>query len=153
MGALDDNTEQNKERKRSRITTILNEGMDGYTIVSVRLRNAEFLEFSEQVKKAGLSNNRAMRIAARRVAGFLELEPESQKALKDTSFALGDIAANINQLARNSRKSETLDIKDFMDARQELGREMAQLQSKIQLLLSIAKRRQDGIARLEEASL
>ncbi|MGO6944728.1 DNA mobilization endonuclease VirD1/MobC family subunit, partial [Rhizobium johnstonii] len=46
----------------------------GYKIVSVRLRSAEFESFSEQLRALGLTSNLALRIAARRIAGFLEID-------------------------------------------------------------------------------
>ena len=87
-------TAQNEVRKN----TIEKQGLDGYTVMSVRLRNAEFLDFSEQVEKQGLKNNRALRIAARRISGFLEIDPKTQNLLREITLMLGRIANAINEI-------------------------------------------------------
>jgi len=130
---------------------IKQEGLDGHTVLSVRITNAEFLEFADQVETLGLTNNRALRIAARRIGGFLEIDPESQVALKDIARQLTGIARNINQMAKIANTVKSVDHTDFLQERQKLGLELARASDLSQQLLNIGRRRNDGAARLKEA--
>jgi type IV secretion system T-DNA border endonuclease VirD1 len=139
---------QNEVRRNA----IEKDGLSGYTILSVRMRNAEFLDFSDQVEKQGLNNNRALRIAARRIAGFLEIDQDTRDILHDITLKIGGIAGDINEIAKIAKKRQTADAKDFLLHRQSLGAEFARLETQLQYLMNVSKRRQDGIKRLEEAA-
>ena len=141
-------TEGNSKRREA----IKREGLDGHTVMTVRLRNAEFLEFSDQAEALGLSNNRALRIAARRIGGFLEVDGESQQALKDIARQISGIASNINQLAKIANTTNSVDHKGFLDERKKLGLELARVSDVQQQLLNVGRRRRDGMQRLEEAT-
>ena len=141
-------TEGNSKRREA----IKREGLDGHTVMTVRLRNAEFLEFSDQAEALGLSNNRALRIAARRIGGFLEVDGESQQALKDIARQISGIASNINQLAKIANTTNSVDHKDFLEERKKLGLELARVSDVQQQLLNVGRRRRDGMQRLEEAT-
>lgn len=142
-----------KSPNEKRRQTIKKEGLDGHTVMTVRLRNAEFLEFSDQVEKVGLTNNRAMRIAARRIAGFLEIEDASQKMLKDIARQITGIASNVNQMAKIANTTNSVDHKNFLEERQKLGSELARVSDLQQQLLNVGRRRADGVQRLAEASI
>ncbi|WP_299844706.1 DNA mobilization endonuclease VirD1/MobC family subunit [uncultured Jannaschia sp.] len=43
--------------------------------ISVRLTEAELTEFDAQIAQLGIKRNRALRIAARRIGGFVEADP------------------------------------------------------------------------------
>ena len=139
-------------KKMRRKDVILTERLDGYTVMSVRLRNAEFLEFSNQVEAAGLKNNRAMRIAARRIAGFLELDPASQETLRSISNEIRSIARDINQIKANAVETKKIDMDAFMAERTRLGQEIAKIEGQTQTILSVSARRHDGLKLLEEAN-
>jgi type IV secretion system T-DNA border endonuclease VirD1 len=49
--------------------------------ISVRLTEAELAELDAQIDGLGLNRNRALRIAARRIGGFLEVDCETVEAL------------------------------------------------------------------------
>ncbi|MEM8650593.1 MAG: DNA mobilization endonuclease VirD1/MobC family subunit [Pseudomonadota bacterium] len=141
-------TQSNSVRREA----IKREGLDGYTNLNVRLRNAEFLEFSDQVEAAGLTNNRALRIAARRIAGFIEIDAESRQVLYAISRELGRIGVNINQLTKIANTINSVDHAEFLKERQAMTGEFVKLQSTLHRLLNITARKQDGLARLEKAS-
>jgi type IV secretion system T-DNA border endonuclease VirD1 len=140
-------TAQNEVRKRA----IRAEGLDGYTVLSVRLRNAEFLDFSAQVEKLGLKNNRALRIAARRISGFLEVDEETQDELRRLTLMFGRIANAMSEISRVAKQTQSVDAAIFLHERKALGAEFARLEAQLQLLLNVAKRRQDGTRRLKAA--
>ena len=136
------------EKRRNKIKK---EGLEGHSVVTVRLRNAEFLEFTEQVEAAGLTNNRAFRIAARRISGFLEIDEDTQSTLRNIARQISGIASNINQLAKIANTTNSVDHSAFLEERKKLGLELAQLSDIQQQLLNVGRRRQDGVRRLEKA--
>jgi len=137
----------NKVRKQS----IRSEGLDGYTVLSVRLRNAEFLDFSDQVERHGLKNNRALRIAARRISGFLEVDQSTLDEMRKITLMIGRVANAINDISAMAKTTGSVDMAAFMRERKILGSEFAQLELQLQYLLNVSKRRQDGLKRLSEA--
>ena len=120
--------------------------------VPVKLTEAELAEFDAQVTKLGLKRNRALRIAARRIAGFVELDPAQVETLREATRQLIGVARNINQIAKAANRTHDPDYRAFMRERAALGREMAILQRDVQTLLDLAARREDGLARLERAA-
>ncbi|WP_314964004.1 DNA mobilization endonuclease VirD1/MobC family subunit, partial [Bradyrhizobium cosmicum] len=54
----------------------------GYRIISARLRAAEFDAFSQQLRVLGMTNSLALRIAVRRIAGFIEIGAETRNDLR-----------------------------------------------------------------------
>lgn len=127
------------------------EGLDGHTVLSLRLTNAEFLEFADQVEELGMTNNRALRVAARRIGGFLEIDSASQDVLKDIAKQLNGIARNINQMAKIANTVNSVDHKDFLEERKALGVELMKASDISQQLLNVGRRRNDGAARLKRA--
>jgi len=119
-----------------------------YTVVSVRLREAEYLSFMEQIRPFGISGNLAMRIAARRISGFLELDTDVRQSMQNITASIGEIAGNLKAIAD---KGNT-DMEALKELRQAFGQEFARLDSQLQALLNVSKRRQDGQTLLVEAS-
>lgn len=117
---------------------------DGYKIVSVRLREAEFLGFAEHANAVGLTNNMALRIAARRIAGFLEVDRETRRLLQDISRNIGHIAASLAALRKAAQQGDPADMEILTRHRLEFGREFSQLDTLLQRLLNTSKRRRDG---------
>ena len=114
--------------------------------VPVKLTEAKLAEFDAQIARLGLKRNRALRIAARRIAGFVELDPTQVETLREATKQLVGIARNINQIAKSANRTREPAYRSFMEERAALGRQMAVLR-----LLDLAARREDGLARLERA--
>lgn len=123
----------------------------GYRVVSVRLREAEFMSFSAQARAVGLTHNLALRIAARRIAGFLEIDAETRMLLRQITDEIGDIAEGLIQLNRIAVRDTSLDLAKFSEYRMAFGREFAQLDTQLQTILNVSQRRQDGRALLKNA--
>jgi type IV secretion system T-DNA border endonuclease VirD1 len=119
--------------------------------IPVKLTEAELAEFDAQIACLGLKRNRALRIAARRIAGFVELDTAQVETLREITKQLVGIARNINQIAKSANRTREPAYRAFMEERAALGRQMAVLQADLQLLLDLAARREDGLARLEQA--
>ncbi|WP_260094675.1 DNA mobilization endonuclease VirD1/MobC family subunit [Phaeobacter inhibens] len=120
--------------------------------ISVKLLEAERDEFDAQIAKLGLKRNRAMRIAARRIGGFLELDPETIGLLRAVTRSISGIAVNVNQIAKAANRTHDPDYQRFLRERAELGKEIARLDAALQPLLDVAQRRSDGLQRLKDAS-
>ncbi|WP_085033611.1 T-DNA border endonuclease subunit VirD1 [Ensifer aridi] len=116
----------------------------GYKIVSVRLRLAEFESFSEQSQAAGLTNNMALRIAARRIAGFLEIDAETRQNLQRITDSIGQIAEALIDMRRFASRDDTVDMVRFERHRQQFGQEFAALDALLRTMLNVSRRRQDG---------
>ena len=120
--------------------------------LSIRLTEAELAEFDAQIAPLGLKRNRALRIAARRIAGFVEADPAEVAALRDATRQLGGVARNVNQIARAANRTRDPDYRAFMEERAALGRELARIEARVQVLLDLVTRRKEGLARLEKAA-
>ena len=120
--------------------------------ISVKLTAAELEAFDAQIAKAGLKRNRALRIAARRIAGFLEMDPAALDELRFIARQIGGVANNINQMARVTHVTKEPDYARFLEERRDLGQDMARLEGLLQRLLNVAQRRSDGLRRLEDAA-
>lgn len=138
------------EPKATMARANLNPG--AYRIVSVRLRQAEFETFSKQTRSLGFTYNLALRIAARRIAGFLEIDAETRMLLRRISSDIGEISTALGRLNRQAESSGTVDIEKLMECRTSFGREFAVLDDKLQTLLNVSRRRLDGRAMLKDAS-
>ena len=121
-------------------------------VIAVRLTEAELAEFDAQIAALGLNRNRALRIAARRIGGFVEADAALIEALRDITRQLTGIARNINQIARSANRTGDPDYRAFMEERARLGKELARTQGPIQETLELAARREDGLARLDTAA-
>ncbi|MBY5775227.1 DNA mobilization endonuclease VirD1/MobC family subunit [Rhizobium leguminosarum] len=123
-----------------------------YKIVSLRLRDAEYLAFSEQAAVLGLSHSMALRIAARRIGGFLEIDPDTRVALQDILRGIGDLSRSITELKAACEEAGTVDMDRFADQRAAFGREFARLDARISMILNVSRRRRDGRNILQEAA-
>lgn len=84
------------------------------------------------------------RIAARRVAGSVEVDAATVEALRG-------LATNINQIAKAANQTRDPDFRAFMETRAALGRDLARVEGLLQRLLELGARRADGLARLTAA--
>ncbi|MBX4967710.1 DNA mobilization endonuclease VirD1/MobC family subunit [Rhizobium binae] len=123
----------------------------GYRIVSVRLREAEFEVLSEQAGSFGLSNNMALRIAARRIGGFLETDPKTRAVLEEIVEQIGLISQHLAKLQAAYRASGKVDMQAFAAQRIAFGEQFARLDSQLGTILNISRRRVDGRVILKEA--
>ncbi len=120
-------------------------------VIPVRMTEAEADELDAQVKTLGLSRNKALRIAARRIGGFVETDAQVSEALRDAVRQIGGIARNINQLAKTANRTKAPDFVRFQRHRMELAEELERVEGLAQRLLDLGKRRGDGLKRLEAA--
>ncbi|MBY3027486.1 T-DNA border endonuclease subunit VirD1 [Rhizobium leguminosarum] len=123
----------------------------GYKIVSVRLRSAEFESFSEQLLTLGLTSNLALRIAVRRIAGFLEIDAYTRQDLQEITSSIGQIADALNDMSRIASRDGRVDIERFESHRQQFGQEFAALDALLRTILNVSRRRQDGRRLLQES--
>ncbi len=121
-------------------------------VVTVRVTEAELAEFDTQIAQLGIKRSRALRIAVRRIGGFVEADPAQIEVLRDITRQLIGVARNINQIAKSANRTRDPDYKAFMEERAELARELARVHSQTQTILDLAARREDGLARLQQAS-
>lgn len=149
--AKEKGNKKEKTASRGRSSKKNNIDPDAYKIISVRMRMAEFVCFAEQVEKSGLSNNGALRVAARRIAGFLEADSETRKTLKEITDQIGNIADDINSLRRVAINNEAVDIEKFIEYRVAFGQEFARLDAQLQKILNVSRRRIDGRVMLKDA--
>ncbi|HRO10013.1 DNA mobilization endonuclease VirD1/MobC family subunit [Amaricoccus sp.] len=120
--------------------------------ISVRLTEAELAELDAQIEGLGLNRNRALRIAARRIGGFLEVDGETVEALRAINRQLAGVATNINQIAHSANRTHDPDYRAFMAQRAELGRILIETRGALQRILELGARREDGLARLTAAA-
>jgi len=120
--------------------------------LSVRLTAAELAELDAQIAGLSLNRNRALRIAARRIGGFLEVDDATVEALRALNRQLAGVATNINQIAHAANRTHDPDYRVFMAQRAELGRLLIETRGALQRILDLGARREDGLARLKAAA-
>ncbi|WP_217577447.1 DNA mobilization endonuclease VirD1/MobC family subunit [Mesorhizobium sp. GbtcB19] len=125
---------------------------NGYKIVSIRLREAEFEVFAEQARAFGLTNNMALRIAARRIGGFLEIDSETRRMLLEISSAIDLMSERIVDLRSDCARTGHVDMKEFATQHAAFGRVFAQLDAKLRTILNGSHRRLDGRLMLRNAT-
>ncbi|MCP1200617.1 DNA mobilization endonuclease VirD1/MobC family subunit [Notoacmeibacter sp. MSK16QG-6] len=126
---------------------------NAYKVVSVRLRAAEYECLSLQAKALGLSNNMAMRVAARRIGGFLETDEQTRQLLQDITDQIGDIARALNEIDSASAKNGKTDLGRLATLRAAFGHEFVQLDALLRSILNLSRRRVDGRLMLQKAML
>jgi type IV secretion system T-DNA border endonuclease VirD1 len=120
--------------------------------LSVRLTEAELAELDVRIAGLGLNRNRALRIAARQIGGFLEVDKVTVEALRAINRQLAGAATNINQIAHAANRTHDPDYRAFMAQRAELGRMLIETRGALQRILDLGARREDGLARLKAAA-
>lgn len=120
-----------------------------FTVVSVRLRVAELEEFSRQVRASGLTNSMALRIAARRIGGFLEVEKETRHDLQQAMHLIQQVSRNLAELANTYSANSAANLTEFKRERRELSEGFGNLESLLRQILNISQRRIDGRKLLE----
>ena len=128
-------------------------GSDAYKMVSIRLRTAEFESFHEQAQALGLTSNLALRIAARRISGFLEIDRDVRENLEGILSAIGEISQNIRHLHADYAASGKTDLESLAAQRAAFGQEFAQLDALLRSILNVSQRRSDGRRKLAETMM
>lgn len=121
-------------------------------VYSVRMTEAELAELDAQIAPLGITRNRALRIAARRIGGFIEADAEMMDLLRVTVRQITGISTNINQLAKVANREGHADLPALRAELKAFGRELARVEGMMQRVLDVGKRRTDGLARLEKAA-
>lgn len=121
-------------------------------LLSVRLTEAELAELDAQIAALGLKRNRALRIAARRIGGFLEVDGAVVAELRALNRQLAGIATNVNQIAHAANRTHDPDYRAFLEERAALGRVLLDVRGALQRILDLGARREDGLARLRRAA-
>lgn len=121
-------------------------------VISVKMTEAELAEFDAQLAEIGIKRNRALRIAARRIGGFVENDSETIELLKGISRAIAGVATNINQIAKAANRTKDPAYHSFMQERKALGVELARLSAALAPLMDVSRRRSDGLERLGKAA-
>jgi len=124
----------------------------GYRVVSVRLREGEFVSLSRQTAEMGLTNNMALRIAARRITGFLEIDGNTRQALQSVADSIGRISTDIHELSTVTTRHSNFDIERFSSQKAAFGAEFIELDRLLRLVLNVSRRRTDGCALLNQAT-
>ena len=118
-------------------------------VIAVRLTEAELTELDAQIERLELNRNRALRIAARRIGGFLEVDTATVTVLREINRQLAGVATNINQIAHAANRTHDPNYRAFMTQRAELGRLLIETRGVLQRILDLGARREDGLTRLK----
>jgi type IV secretion system T-DNA border endonuclease VirD1 len=128
------------------------DNMHKYKVVSIRLRAAEFEAFCEQAHALGMTSNLALRIAARRIGGFLEVDDDSRRKLNEILDAIGDVSCNIKDLYNIYNERDEINLDGLAEQRAAFGEEFAKLDGLLRSILNVSKRRSDGQRKLAAAA-
>lgn len=121
-------------------------------VFSIRATRAEVEEFDAQLETIGMKRSQALRIAMRRIAGFVEVDPTVAQELRDATKQISGIAKNVNQIARAANRTHDPDYVGFMEERRALGKELSRVEAQMQRILNLAARRHDGLERLKKVA-
>ncbi|ACM39659.1 MULTISPECIES: T-DNA border endonuclease subunit VirD1 [Rhizobium/Agrobacterium group] len=126
--------------------------IEGFKVVSTRLRSAEYESFSRQARRLGLSDSMAIRIAVRRIAGFLEIDAETRHEMEAILHSIGTLSNNIAALLNSYAENPTTDLGALQAERNAFGKAFADLDGLLRSILSVSRRRIDGCSMLADAS-
>ena len=118
--------------------------IENFRVVSVRLRWAEYESFAEQARGVGLSNSMALRIAARRVAGFLEVDRELREQMQEMLGMIGSVSHNVARLNAAYSQSAGVDLDALASQRFAFGEAFVKLDELLRFILNTSRRRTDG---------
>lgn len=124
---------------------------EGFKVLSTRLRSAEYESFSQQARLLGLTDSMALRVAVRRIGGFLEIDAETRRRMEDLLQAIGVLSYNVAALLAAYRESRAVDAGALMTERIAFGEAFADLDSLLHAILSVSRRRTDGCSMLKSA--
>ena len=139
------------EQKDDKVENSSAQKSDDFRVVSVKLRASELAELDALCAEIGVKRNRAMRSLVLKASGFVEYDDATTKSLKDLTRQISGIATNINQLAKLGNRTGSPDFVAFMEDRKGLGRLLSKVESKVQILLNVKKRKADAAAMLRRA--
>ncbi len=125
---------------------------DPYKVVCVRLRAAEFEQFSDDVEAMGLTGSMALRIAARRVSGFLEVDGETRRELEDILRAIGSVTVAVRDLHAAYLATGDPGFAQLEAQRYAFGQEFTRLDGALRVILNVSLRRSDGMQRFVAAA-
>ncbi|GAJ95562.1 MULTISPECIES: T-DNA border endonuclease subunit VirD1 [Rhizobium] len=125
--------------------------IEGFKVVSTRLRSAEYESFSSQARLLGLSDSMAIRVAVRRIAGFLEIDAESRQTMEAILQSIGALSNNIAALLCAYAENPTTDLGALQAERNAFGKSFADLDGLLRTILSVSRRRIDGCSMLADA--
>ncbi|QCJ00987.1 T-DNA border endonuclease subunit VirD1 [Agrobacterium larrymoorei] len=126
--------------------------IERFKVVSTRLRSAEYENFSRQARRLGLSDSMAIRVAVRRIAGFLEIDAETRHKMEAILHSIGTLSNNIAALLTAYAENPTTDLAALQAERNAFGTAFADLDGLLRSILSVSRRRIDGCSMLEDAS-
>lgn len=115
--------------------------------VCVKMTEPELEAFDLQIAAAGLTRNRALRIAARKIGGYIETDKETVAELREITRQITGVARNINQIAKAANRGDP-NYAGFMAERRDLGRQLARVEGLMQRVLNASLRRSDAMDRI-----
>ncbi|ABC92933.1 UNVERIFIED_ORG: type IV secretion system T-DNA border endonuclease VirD1 [Rhizobium aethiopicum] len=124
--------------------------IDGFKVVSTRLRSAEYETFSHQARSLGLSDSMAMRVAVRRIGGFLEIDEKTRGKMEGILLSMGTLSGNIAALLSAYADNPRPDLEALRAERIAFGKAFADLDGLLRSILSVSRRRIDGCAMLKD---
>ncbi|AAK90943.2 T-DNA border endonuclease subunit VirD1 [Agrobacterium rhizogenes] len=125
--------------------------VEGFKVVSTRLRSAEYESFSHQARLLGLSDSMAIRVAVRRIGGFLEIDAETRHRMEAILQSIGTLSSNIAALLSAYAENPTMDLEALRAERIAFGKSFADLDGLLRSILSVSRRRIDGCSLLKDA--
>lgn len=120
-------------------------------VVSTRLRSAEYESFSRQARLLGLTDSMAIRVAVRRIGGFLEIDAETRRQMERSLQAIGALSRNVAALVAAYRENRSTNMEALRIERVAFGEAFADLDSLLRSILSMSRRRTDGCSMLKNA--
>lgn len=134
-------------------TTEARSGSDDYKVLCVRMRASELEGFTEEIERHQLTSSMALRIAARRIAGFLEIDAETRFQMETLVQRVGEMSGSLRALHQAYVADGFISLSDLEAQRSSFGQQFAQLDALLRTILNVSQRRADGRRRLAEALL
>ncbi|MCP3468654.1 T-DNA border endonuclease subunit VirD1 (plasmid) [Bradyrhizobium sp. CCGUVB23] len=123
----------------------------GFKVVSARLRSPEYESFSRQARSVGLTDSMAIRVAVRRIGGFLEIDAETRRGMEGILQEIGVLSSNVAALLAAYCEDPVANVEAVRIERIAFGEAFADLDSLLRSILSVSRRRTDGCSMLKNA--
>ncbi len=122
-----------------------------FKAVNARLRSAEYESFSRQERLLALTDSMAIRVAVRRIGGFLEIDAGTRRQMERSLQAIGALSRNVAALVAAYRENRSTNIEALRIERVALSEAFADIDSLLRSILSVSRRRTDGCSMLKNA--
>ena len=94
----------------------------------------------DQLSQLGMNTNMALRVATRRIAGYLETDEDTRASLREISGHISKISKALIDLSQTAARSAQFDLKELSRQRLAFGEQFVRLDARLRTILNVSIR-------------